>query len=35
MSLEWWEELALENLAEDNNVSVEYVKKHIEEFLDD
>lgn len=35
MSLEWWEELAIENLAEENDVTVEYVKEHIEEFVND
>jgi len=35
MSSEWWEELAIENLAEENNVTVEYVKEHIEEFVND
>ena len=35
MSLKWIEELAIETLAEENNVSVEYVKEHIEEFIND
>lgn len=33
--LEWLEELAIETLAEENNVTVEYVKEHIEEFIHD
>jgi len=35
MSLEWWEELAIENLAEENDVSIEYIKENIEKFVED
>ena len=35
MSLRWFEELAIETIAEENNVTIDYVKEHLDDFFDD